>query len=74
MVLNAQMLERGDLAAAGGLPSAWLAQARMQLQQCDETGALKTATQGLKSLLKQQANPENLKTYQSGLCSLKCRI
>lgn len=57
IVLNVQMLERGDLAAAGGLPLAWLAKARMQLQECDESGALDTAMQGLKFLLKQQANP-----------------
>lgn len=51
------MLERGDLAAAGGLPPAWLAKARTQLQECNESGALETAAQGVQSLLKQQASP-----------------
>ncbi|BDA47118.1 probable tetratricopeptide repeat protein 37 [Coccomyxa sp. Obi] len=35
-----QMLERGDLAAAGGLPPAWLAKARMQLQECSHKTSL----------------------------------
>ena len=54
------MLERGDLAAAGGLPLAWLAKARMQLQECNASGALETAAQGVKFLLKQQASPDIL--------------
>lgn len=44
-IIYAQLLERGDLAAAGGLPQAWLAKARMQLQSCNHSGALETATQ-----------------------------
>ena len=53
-----QLLERGDLAAAGGLPLAWLAKAGMQLQSCQYDGALETATQGLKVLLKLQPSAE----------------
>lgn len=49
-----QLLKRGDLAAVGGLPLAWLAKARMQLHSCEYNGALDTATQGLKLLLKLQ--------------------
>lgn len=55
-----QLLKRGDLAAVGGLPLAWLAKARMQLHSCEYDGALNTATQGLKLLLKLQPTTESL--------------
>ena len=54
-----QLLKRGDLAAVGGLPLAWLAKARMQLHSCEYNGALETATQGLKLLLKLQPTAES---------------
>lgn len=73
MALDVQMLERGDLAAAGALPSAWLAKARMQLQQCNDSATLETATQGLKYLLKQQATPKNLKHTSQGPAIWKAR-
>jgi len=68
------MFERGDLAAAGGLSQAWLAKARLQLQQNDESAALETATQALKYLMKPQQQQSAASADMDALTELRAIV